>query len=263
MRAVALQLLLFLLFAEVAVPAQQSGASTTPQATVLATSALTALTGAIQVSDVTLTGTGMRTVGPDVESGNFTLKALGQYQSRFDLVVSSGTRTELFNLGDTRQGFWNGTDGVVHPMANHNCISGEVWFFPALSVLSLVSNENFAFTYIGPEVRNSVSVQHIQIVQLSSEGSVTGQFFSTLSATDVYLDSSSYLPVAMTFNVHPDDAANTNIPVEIDFLNYEPVHGVQIPFHIRKFVNGSLLLDLSVQSAELNTGLTTATFSSY
>src|ERR1700722_4100231 len=198
MRCAPFLVLPFLLFATISALAQQPVTSN-PQAAALASSALAALTGATQVSDVTLTGTGTRTAGSDVESGNFTLKALGQYQSRLDLVVSGGTRTDVFNLSNTTpQGFWSGTDGVVHQMASHNCMAGEVWFFPALSVLSQLSNPNTMISYIGPETRNGIAVQHVQFVyQNSALSASSNQMLGQLSTTDIYLDVSSYLPLAI------------------------------------------------------------------
>jgi hypothetical protein len=252
-----------LVFAVFPTFAQQPVATNT-QAVALASSALAALNGTTQVSDVTLTGTGTRTVGADVESGNFTLKALGDYQSRLDFVESAGTLSEVFNLSsNTPQGFWLGTDGTQHPVASHNCLAGEVWFFPSLSVLAQASSTNYTALYVGLETKNGVSVQHIQIVpQSSAVSAVSNQMLAQIATTDVYLDSSSYLPVAIAFSTHPDDNANLNIPVEIDFSNYQNVQGVSIPFHVQKLMNGSLLLDLTVQSAQVNTGLTSAVFSS-
>jgi hypothetical protein len=263
MRRDLLLTLFFVSCSAVSVSAQQPVTSS-PQGAALATSALTALAEATQVSDVTLTGTGTRTAGSDVESGNFTLKALGQYQSRLDLVVSGGTRTDVFNLSNTTpQGFWSGTDGVVHQMASHNCMAGEVWFFPALSMLSQLSNPNTVISYIGPETRDGIAVQHIQFVhQNSALSASSNQMLGQLSTTDIYLDASSYLPLAISFNTHPDNSLNINIPVEVDFSNYQTVQGAQVPFRIQKFVNGSLFLDLTVQSAQVNSGLTSATFSS-
>jgi hypothetical protein len=75
------------------------------------------------------------------------------------------------------------------------------------------------------------------------------------------LDASTYLPVALTFNAHPDNDAGTNIPVEIDFSNYQQVNGVQIPFHVQKFLNGPLFLDVTVQSAVVNSGVPPSAFS--
>jgi hypothetical protein len=64
MRYVAILLLPFLLFATISVSAQQPGVSSA-QAMGLAAAALSVLTGSTQVNDVTLTGTGTRTIGSD------------------------------------------------------------------------------------------------------------------------------------------------------------------------------------------------------
>jgi hypothetical protein len=76
-----------------------------------------------------------------------------------------------------------------------------------------------------------------------------------LSTSDFYLDAASFLPVALSFNAHPDDDANTDISLEIDVSNYRPVNGVQIPFHIEKLIFGGLALDLVVTNASLNSGV--------
>jgi hypothetical protein len=189
------------------------------------------------------------------------LKALAGGESRFDLTVAGGTRSEIRNLDSNSapQGFWIGLDGTVHSMANHNCATDAAWFFPALSVLSQLSNPNLLVTYIGNETRAGVSVQHLHFV---IQTSVATGLFQQLSAEEVYLNASSNLPVAITFNAHPDNDASANLPVEVDLSNYQAVNGVQVPFQIQKLLNGSVLLDLTIQSATLNSGLTDALFSS-
>jgi hypothetical protein len=231
-----------------------------PQAVTLASQALAALTGTTQVNDVTLTGSGTRAAGSDVESGSVTLKALGTLEARLDLSTANGTRSEIRNLDSNSmpQGFWVGLDGNVHSMAGQNCVTDAAWFFPALSILSQLSNPNVVATYIGQETKNGASVQHLHFVVQSGDPS---GFFQQLSAEDVYLDASSNLPVAIIFNTHPDNDATTNIVVEIDFSSYQAVSGVQMPFRIQMQYNGSLLLDLTIQSATLNSGLTDAAFS--
>lgn len=153
----------------------------------MATQALTALTGTTQVNDVTLTGTGTRTAGPDVESGSVSLKALGTQQARLDLSVASSTRSEIRNLDSNglSQGFWIGLDGTVNSMANHNCVTDAAWFFPALSILSQLANPNLVVTYIGNETRGGVSVQHLHFVV---QNPVATGIFQQLSAEDVTLE---------------------------------------------------------------------------
>jgi hypothetical protein len=238
----------------------QQAAVQAPQAVALATQALAALTGTTQVSDITLTGTATRKAGSDIESGSITLKALGNPDSRFDLVVSTGTRSEIRNAsGGTPQGSWITPDGVSHAMAYHNTLTDAAWFVPELTVLSQLSNPNLVASYVGQETRAGAAVQHLHFAFQSPSPDPTG-LFQSLSAEEVYLDASTFLPVALTFNAHPDIDAGTNISVEIDFSSYQSVNGVQVPFRVQKLLNGTLFLDVTVQSVQINSGLTSAAF---
>jgi hypothetical protein len=109
-------LLIGFLLAAPAVYPQTSPAPTAsaPQALALATQALSALTGSVQVDDVTLTGTATRTAGSDVATGSVSLKALAGGEARLDLTVAGGTRSEIRNLDSNGapQGFWIGLDGL-------------------------------------------------------------------------------------------------------------------------------------------------------
>jgi hypothetical protein len=82
----------------------------------------------------------------------------------------------------------------------------------------------------------------------------------SLSAEDVYLDASSYLPLFLDFNTHPDDDLGRNIPVDIAFGAYQHIGGVTVPTRLQKFLNGTLLLDLSISSAKVNSGLPASNF---
>jgi len=48
--------------------------------------------------------------------------------------------------------------------------------------------------------------------------------------------------------------------VEIVFSNYHQVNGVQVPFHVQKYLNNSLSLDLQIQLVVLNSGISATTF---
>jgi hypothetical protein len=248
-----------------ALPAAAQQTSTTvvtqnPTAMSLARNSVAVLSGSGQISDITLTGSATRTAGSDIETGSITLKALGNPNSRFDFVSTSGTSSEIRNAsGGPPQGSWISPDGVSHAMAGHNTFTDAAWFVPELTVISQLSNPNLIVSYVGQETRAGAAVQHLHFAIQSASTDPTG-FFEGLSAEDVYLDASTYLPVALIFNTHPDNDAGTNISVEIDYSSYQPVNGVQIPFHVQKFLNGSLFLDVAIQSAELNSGILASDF---
>ncbi|PYU30180.1 MAG: hypothetical protein DMG28_19510 [Acidobacteria bacterium] len=71
----------------------------------------------------------------------------------------------------------------------------------------------------------------------------------------MYLDSASLLPVAITFNLHPDVDAGTDIAGEVRFSDYRLVSGIRVPFHVQEFLNGGLVLDILISNVTVNLGL--------
>jgi len=72
---------------------------------------------------------------------------------------------------------------------------------------------------------------------------------------DFYLDATTFLPVAITYNVHPDNSWTTNLPIEVDFANYQNFGRVTVPTHIQRYQQGVLMVDLTISGAAFNTGL--------
>ena len=130
-----------------------------PQALSYAAQSIAAMVGGVTISDVTLSGT-VTWNGSD--TGTATLRALGTGESRMDLSLSSGTRTEIRDAQTGSQQRVSGSTQTVHQgkIAFQNCQVDAVWFFPVLG--SLATGPNVILSYIGPETRNGESVQHIQ-----------------------------------------------------------------------------------------------------
>jgi len=258
-------------------------AQSDPQAVALIQRSLAALTGGIQVSDATLTGTAQRIAGSDDETGTATLKATALGDSRVDLVLPSGNRSEIRNhaavplpgslpggapVAATQAvqpvGAWSGPDGVIHGMVNHNVMTEGSWFFPAASITRIISTQGYVLSYIGPANLNGEHVTHIQLSEplgpTVNAPPEMAALMQHLSQMDLYLDSATLLPVALDFSVHPDGNASLDIPMQIEFSGYRAVSGVQVPFHVQKYLSYSLVLDLQLSGATLNSGLAAATF---
>jgi hypothetical protein len=239
------------------IPQNTSSTTTSsPQAATLLAQAAKLLTGPGAVSDVTLTGTVESIAGSDDETGAATYKAVNGAH-RLDLTFRNGTRSEIVSTANgIPSGSWIGLDGTSHSIANHNLMSDAGWF-PAFTLGNLISSSNIVLVYVGPETRSGTSVIHLSgskaFPNLSSNSAPLRQH---LTQVDIYLDSTTLLPVSYLFNLHPDDNALQDIPVELQYSNYQPVQGTQIPFHIQEFVNGSLTVDFQVQNVLLNTGIT-------
>ena len=237
-------------------PQSTSSTTSSPQAASLLTQSVKALTGSGTVSDTTLTGTAEWIAGSDDETGTAVYKAVSGAH-RLDLTFRTGTRSEIISTSNgILSGSWIGLDGVSHSIANHNLMADAGWF-PVFTLGSLISSSNTVLTYVGPETRNGASVIHVSSSRVFSNlSSNSASIRQHLTQVDIYLDSTTLLPVSYVFNLHPDDNALLDIPVELQYSNYQSVGGIQVPFHIQEFVNGSLALDFLVQNVSLNTGIT-------
>ncbi len=246
------------LFISAACAVAATAPASDPSAITLAQKSVAALTGGASVTDVTLNANVISILGSDNETGTGTFSAKGLSESRVDLNLSGGTRSEVRNIANSGPaGAWARNGGASTAYAGHNTLTDAAWFFPALSSLTQTANPNVVFKYIGQEQHTGVNTQHLQIFQAPPAGMASVQ---RLSTTDVYLDATTLLPVAVAFKIHPDKDMNTDIPTEILFANYRAVNGTQVPFHFQRMLNGGVILDVTVTSATLNTGLQDSSF---
>jgi hypothetical protein len=221
---------------------------------------MAALTGGTPITDVTIRANVTSLLGSDNETGTGTLRAKGISESRIDLSLSNGIRSEVRDAANgIPSGAWSTNGNASTAMALHNAWVDAAWFFPPLSSLSQTANPRFVFVYVGQEQHDGLLVQHIRSYQVPASGAISSPIPS-LSTMDFYLDPNSYLPLAIGFKLHADKNIGVSVPVEIRFANYQGVNGIQVPFHFQRLLNGSLVLDVNVTRAALNTGLQNRTF---
>jgi hypothetical protein len=263
MRILSLFAALILSFPNVAAPQQATtpASANSAQVTALLSQSAAALTGGVTLTDVTLSGTARRIAGSDDETGTVTVKALAGTGTRIDLSLPSGSRSEIRNTSSVPAvGSWSGPGGVSYPISNHNLFTDPGWF-PAFTLASLLSAPNAVIAYVGPETRDGQSVIHLTASQqFSALSANAASLVQHLTQTEIFLDPNTNLPVAIAFNIHPDNNALLDIPIEIRFSDYRSVRGAQVPFHVQKLLKNSLVLDLQFQTATLNSGLSATAF---
>jgi hypothetical protein len=230
--------------------------------TVLAQS-LATLCGGNAVGDLVLSGTATRPVGSSSETSPATLEMKGTAATKLTFGNSASlSRSETCNSqAGIPSCWWTDADGVSHAVPLHNS-EFPVWFAPHLSSLAAVSSTNTGVTYVGHEVHNGIPTEHYSITQAIGSPKMSGSnmFLGDVIQTNWYLDSTTGLPVALTYYIHPDADARMNIPAEVRFSNYKSVNGVLIPFSITRLINNAVVLDFAVTSAKVNVGLSDSEF---
>jgi hypothetical protein len=234
-----------------------AAASTGVSASLLLGLLSTAFSGGKVVHQVQLTGSATWHAGSLNDTGTATLSGATTGASQLQLSLSSsGVRTEgQSGQGSDQSCTWSSEDGAVHSIDPASCWRPLFWFLPPLSLQpSLLPN------YLGTVDMGTGTVgfakgiyRHLQsqLVLPNLTTALAGKIMQ-VSTTDLGLDPASFLPAVLTYSVRPDSGAFTPIAIEIHYSNYQPISGVEIPFTIQRYVNGSLQLEITVSSAQVN-----------
>jgi hypothetical protein len=205
------------------------------------------------ITDVLLTGTASWSMSSDNQTGQVTLKARARGQSRIDLALGNGSRSEIRINDPLSPQYETLANGQWTTRAVHNSWVDANWFFPALSALVVGPGNSFG-------LGSTSAYQVYSQFQTTNQKPAINSQIQTLSTVLYDLDSTSQLPAAVHFFTHPDENMLANIPVDVVFSNYQLVSGVQVPFRIQRYFNGTLQLDITLSSVTVNPGLTDSDF---
>ena len=213
-----------------------------------------AISGGLPVTKISLSGTATVYAGSITDTGSASLYAdlTGKVTTQLSLD-KLGARTETLTAGPLSPCSYSGADGVSHIGNGLNCWRPTAWFFPALSlqpssILTAVSTSDLGRGLVGGSTYRHLQSQ---LVMPSLNAAAASQLAKE-STADIGLDTTSFLPAVMTYTTRPDSGAATLLLVAVHYSNYQNVSGVQIPFHIERYVNGSLQLSITLSSAQIN-----------
>jgi len=202
-------------------------------------------------SSIVLSGQLERVVGPDHENGTVTMTVRADGSSSVQMQLSSGERSEIQDAFAKGHGCsWSGTDGIAHSAAAHNCIMPLAWPLPEVTLFSSQLPPSGSFS-IGSTSEGSNIVLH-WAKQMPTANAEQARLFAHIGSCDLTFDASSFLPTSFSYAVYPDDSAGVDIPVLIRYSDYQTINGVAIPFHIERFFNGVLSLDITLSTAVVN-----------
>ena len=207
------------------------------------------------VSQVQLTGSANWYAGSLEDSGTATLTASSTGAAQMQLsLAKTGSWTESqsdIGMGMTCQ--WAGNDGTAHPGDVMNCLRPAVWFLPSISLQPTAIPAGVGVADLGTGTVGSGTYRHLQTQAVLA--GMPNELLSRsveASTTDLGIDPTTALPSVLRYQVHPDNGANVDIPIEIRYSNYQKVNGTEIPFLIQRYVNGSLQLEVQVNSAQIS-----------
>jgi hypothetical protein len=273
------------LSAQQPVPATPAPLPQAGQVTAFLLQALTTLTGGNPITDVTLTGSATVTRSPNTQpgtlpvtqSGAVILTAIGGESSQVTINLPSGQTTSIQAVSagvpslTTSAGAGSQTAPASTALTPH-----PSWFYPELLLASALSSaSDYAVADVGSETRNGAAVEHV-VVWLQPKGSsAVAPAMQQATRNDLYLDSTTLLPIALTASRHPFDPTNPNRIIfpykqnssdaleEVLYSDYQVVQGRPVAFHIQVYLTPNLgksvlIADIQLSSANFNTGVAIA-----
>jgi hypothetical protein len=207
------------------------------------------------IHQVQLTGSANWTGGSLEDSGTVTLTATATGSASMELYLAKkGLWTESqSDLNEIMSCQWLGSDQRAHDGDSMNCLKPAVWFLPSLSLQPTAIPQGVGVSDLGEGTVGSGTYRHLQVqAVLASMPKKLLQRSVQASTIDIGLDPSTLLPSVLRYQVYPDNGTQVNVPIEIRYSDYRQVDDVQIPFLIQRYINGSLQLEIHVNSAQIS-----------
>ena len=152
--------------------------------------------------------------------------------------------------------------GAAKSLALHNLLNMHEWFFPQFFLEDLRETTGYSLSAPVTQAANGKTQIAIEgsLIPSGQIDAATAQVLSRATQFQLVLDGVTYLPVSLSFVLHPDDDSLNGPPVVYQLSQYQLQQGVQQPLHIQKYVQGTLTQDITIHTLALNTGLTAANF---
>ncbi|HEU5340214.1 hypothetical protein [Edaphobacter sp.] len=207
------------------------------------------------VTRVTLSGDANWYAGSLKDSGTVTLTAASDGSAQMQLNLgTTGERIESqLAIGPGMKCQWSGPDGKVHQQDYFVCLKPLTWFMPSLGLQSASMPTSITFADLGTESTPEGSFRHVRAqfasAAFTGDANTVGQLTATVM--DIDLDPASSLPVRLRYSVRPDSGADVKIPIVVKFSDYRNINGTEIPYRIERYVNGTLQLQITLQSSHI------------
>lgn len=225
-------------------------------ATTLLANGWTAFSRGVPIHAIQITGQISTQAGSSNASGSIRASAAADTTNSLQVSLSSGVSSESRGAANGMyQCEWVDSDGIQHQLSFANCWQSVTWFAPSLSFETALAPTNIGVFYVGHETVGTEGVEHLRFQTIYGSTGTPASVTSAVqqaSTADLYVDSGTFLPVELKYQISSDADSNVLIPVEVHYSNFAQSSNVTVPLHIEKFINGSLQQTINVSAVIVN-----------
>ncbi len=191
-------------------------------------------------------GTFQLTEGSDWDTGEIKIKTRGLDESREQIHTTRGVRTRIFSKGRAA----STVDNDKTPLSLEMAASSQSPSFPLPIIGSALSNPDYAFEYVAQEQLDGITSHHIRFWNTYTIDSHL-EHLADFSEKHIWIDAATGLPLKMAYDERAGRGAVPAIQVEARYSDLREVDGVIYPFHIERYYNGSLWLDIRIDTVNI------------
>ncbi len=183
-------------------------------------------------------------------SGTATISLMGTTACRFEMNVPEHERSwyAVGRKGKIRE---NGKTKALPLHATVGCANFAV---PILTLATATYAANYDVSFVGTENDGGRTLLHIRVEKHpgSESESEDDKWIDSLENTEYYIAQQSMLIVKISNIIHPLENQSIDQHHAIDFSEFHPVNGVQIPYSIVEHVENAQVWSLHLSEAVLN-----------
>jgi hypothetical protein len=232
-----------------------AAAQTVPQRDSQAVAALQAAINAMgggAPSDATISGT-VTAAGPDSQPEDGTIQILtrGTAESLETITFPNLSQTTIYAFGMAARTTGSQTQQRLTDQLSETI---QTALYPLPLLVAAVNNSDTSLEYVGQETIGGVAAQHVRIWNTFASHP-RPQLLAPFSTHDVWINAATGLPLKITFTQQAAEGEAFKTLVELDFLSYQRSSGFTFASLVKKSLNGTPWLTISIQSVAFNTGL--------
>ena len=212
--------------------------------------------GGIPPKDSVATANVTITAGRTTESGTMKISTRGTTQTLEEISLPSGVQRSVFSEGMGLKGFRDKTVGMTFEQS----LSAQSLLFVLPWLSAQMSNPDGIVEDLGIDNQNAKALKHLRISKAFASNKQL-QHYSRLTARDIWIDPDTGLPTKIAYERRYASGAVPSIRISLEYSDYRRIGGFLYPFSIRKFVNGTLWADISVQTVAFDTNIPDSNFS--
>jgi hypothetical protein len=206
-------------------------------------------------SDTSATGAVTIVAGSKTEQGTIKVLTRSFDQTSEEVDTPDGTQIVIFS-----QVLASKSDGTtVQPLNMELAATSECPEFPLSLLMWSLSFSDTSVQYVNTDNVSGSPAVHVRL--WNTFYSIPRlQRLSQFSIKDFWFDPVSGLPVKLSYTRYPAGGNVPGILVEVDFADYQNVQGLLYPHLIKKSLNGTPWMTITIENVNVNTGLSDQNF---